>query len=183
MIGILLSIIIPGLGQLYFGKTLRGVIMILLAITPLYPAALVWSIVDAVNLNKKIKPDPIMKKEAIIIIIWAFIIIPLGLFGSVFGTFTLFSKISDKFFLPNSTRLEMEEIVLTLENYKKSYEIYPNTLDEIIGKYPIRQNWIADAWCQQYYYNSIKEGTGYKLISKGADHKLNTKDDIIFTSE
>ncbi len=54
MIGVLLSIIIPGLGQIYFGKTMRGIVMILMTLVPfLYPIALIWSIVDAINLSKK----------------------------------------------------------------------------------------------------------------------------------
>ena len=42
----------------------------------------------------------------------------------------------------------------------------------------MRHNWNTDAWNQEYIYTCINNSTRYKLISKGPDKKLNTKDDI-----
>jgi TM2 domain-containing membrane protein YozV len=39
MIGIALSVIFPGLGQFYYGKWVRGTMMVLGGVTPVYPLA------------------------------------------------------------------------------------------------------------------------------------------------
>lgn len=84
MIGIVFSIIFPGLGQIYFRKTSKGILMICLSIIPyIYPFALIWSIIDSIYLNKTVsKENRMSAKEAII----AFIIV----FTTYLGILSLF---------------------------------------------------------------------------------------------
>ena len=74
MIAIILTIIFPGLGQIYYGKTTKGIIMIILTFVPfLYPFILIWSIIDCIKLRKEQQVEPITRKEAITAIIIFFI--------------------------------------------------------------------------------------------------------------
>lgn len=59
MIPAVLSILFPGLGQIYYGEYVRA-IMIIIALTPLYPAALIWSIIDVIVLNKQDTEPPFL---------------------------------------------------------------------------------------------------------------------------
>jgi len=69
MIAVALSIIFPGLGQLYFGRWVRGAAMILAGATPLYPLALVWSAIDAYRLSRAGAQPQFSKKEAMAVVL------------------------------------------------------------------------------------------------------------------
>lgn len=180
MIGIILSIIYPGLGQFYYGKNGRAIAMLLLGLTPLYPIALVWSIIDIVRLNKKGEAPKLEKKEAIWGIIFLFVIIPVCFLILFYGSFTLFNWYSEAYNKPRITMEEGNDIVRALNKYKKAKEHYPEDLQTLISGSPIRSRWSYDVWGKSYHYEVSDDKQIFKLISKGKDRTLGTEDDIIF---
>lgn len=180
MIGIILSIIFPGLGQFYYGKNWRALAMLLLGVTPLYPIALVWSVVDVIQLNKKGEAPKFEKKEAVWSIIILIIVIPACFLLLIYGSFSIFEWYSEEYNKPRISWEEGNAVVRALNNYKKEKDHYPDNLQTIIGDNPIRARWKFDAWGQAYHYEVSGNKKSFKLISKGKDKTLGTQDDIIF---
>ncbi len=180
MIPIILSILFPGLGQIYYGKYVRAIIMIIIALTPLYPAALVWSIIDAIRLNKKGIEPRFPKKEAVWSIILFVVVIPVGLFIAFSGMISLGQWYSNNFLKKNATLEEGNKIVSALQNYKESKGQFPMNISELIGSIPVRKGWRTDSWGEAYIYDIEDKNQGYKLFSKGKDRILGTEDDIVF---
>ena len=180
MIGIILSIIFPGLGQFYYGKNGRAIAMMILGITPLYPIAFLWSIIDIVRLNKKGEAPKFEKKETIWGIIFLLVIIPLCFLILFYGSFTLFNWYSEAYNKPRIALEEGNDIVKVLNKYKKETDHYPEDLQTLISGSPIRSRWASDAWGQSYHYEVSTDKKIFKLISKGKDKTLGTEDDIIF---
>ena len=71
-------------------------------------------------------------------------------------------------------------ITNALQHYYKHEHRYPASLSEIIDKYPLRQGWRRDHWNNNYAYSVADDARSYTLISPGKDHRLNTRDDIVF---
>lgn len=65
-----------------------------------------------------------------------------------------------------------------LANEKENIGTYPENLSEIIRNNPLRKDIIIDVWGNEYYYEQLDNGQKYKLIAKGKDGLLNTKDDV-----
>lgn len=180
MIPIILSILFPGLGQIYYGKFVRAIIMIIIALTPLYPAALVWSIIDAIKLNKQDIEPRFQKKEAVWSIIIFVVLIPVGLFIAFSGMIALGQWYSNNFLKRNATLEEGNKIVSALQNYQKSKGQFPTNISELIGSIPVRTGWRIDSWGEAYFYEIEDNNQKYKLLSKGKDRILGTEDDIVF---
>ncbi len=181
MIAIILSIIFPGLGQIYYGKTWRGIIMILLSFIPFaYPFILVWSIIDCINLRKKYNPDPLSRKEAITAIIIFLVVIP-GLFLLIItGGLTVVNYISHNYTKPNTTKKEIVDISNSIIEYKAANNKLPNSIHNIVGSRPLRKSWLTDSWNNPYLY-VIEEDSSFSIISKGKDGLKYTEDDIKIT--
>ena len=96
MLPLILSIIIPGLGQFYYGKNVRAILMVLISLTPLYPLAWIWSIIDICNLNKKDIQPAYDKGETVWAIVLLFVVIPLCLSVTVWGMFSTFKWYSNR---------------------------------------------------------------------------------------
>ena len=182
MLGIFLSIAFPGLGQLYYGKNGRGVAMVLLGITPLYPVALIWSVIDVISLNKQGLSPKFERKEAIWSVILILVIIPGCFFILAFGSFTLFNRYLNEYSRPRATIEEGNIIVTALSRYKKESGHYPEDLQTLINGNPIRSRWTSDAWGQRYFYEVTDNQQNFKLVSKGKDRSFGTEDDIIFNN-
>ncbi len=180
MIGIILSIIFPGLGQFYYGKNWRAITMLILGITPLYPIALVWSVIDIIQLNKKGEVPKFERKEAIWGVVILLVVIPICFFLLFYGSLSIFEWYSEKYIMPRVAMEEGNVIVRALNNYKKEKEHYPDNLQTIISDNPIRASWGSDVWEQAYHYEVSDDKQFFKLISKGKDKTLGTEDDIIF---
>ncbi|WP_289044947.1 hypothetical protein [uncultured Olleya sp.] len=73
-------------------------------------------------------------------------------------------------------RIDKIQELLTAE--KKAFTIYPKQLKTIIRNNPFRKNLTKDQWDNLFYYSTSDDGLTYKLVSKGPDGILNTKDDI-----
>ncbi len=179
MLGIILSIIFPGLGQFYYGKNGRAIMMLLLGLTPFYPVALVWSIIDIIRLNKKGEAPKFEKKEAIWGVIFLLVIIPVCFLILFFGSFTLFNWYSEAYNKPRIVMEEGNDIVKALNKYKKEKGHYPEDLQTLISGSPIRSRWASDAWGQSYHYEVSSDKIIFKLLSMGKDKTLGTEDDII----
>jgi hypothetical protein len=180
MTGIILSIIFPGLGQFYYGKNGRAIAMLILGFTPLYPIALVWSVIDIIRLNKKGEAPTFEKKEAIWGIVILLVIIPVCFLILFYGSFTLFNWYSEAYNKPRIVVEEGNDIVKALNKYKKESGHYPEDLQTLISGSPIRSRWASDAWGQSYHYEISGDKKIFKLISRGKDKTLGTNDDIVF---
>ena len=183
MLALVLSIIYPGLGQFYYGKNIRGLLMLLLALTPLYPVAIVWTVIDILILNKKgsqpiYSKDDVSKASKVLILIG--LIVPLCIFITVFGFYTILGWYSDNYIKPKNTVEEGQRIVQELLDYADQGKRYPKKLNELTKGNPIRSGWLTDSWNQEYIYETFDNGTRFTLISKGKDKKHKTVDDIIF---
>jgi TM2 domain-containing membrane protein YozV len=179
MLAIILSIILPGLGQIYYGKVFKGLLMIFLTFVPfIYPIVLIWSIYDCIQLRKKVTVDPITRKQAILALITGFIIIPLIATALFSGAFYVASKISNQYLKKYNTVSEMKKIQVELEKNFNKEGTYPENLSVIIGSSPVNQTLYTDSWGNLYNYEKTNDNE-FKLTSNGVDGLPNTKDDII----
>lgn len=178
MIAVILSVLFPGLGQIYLGKNFRGVAMLLIGITPLYPLALVWSVIDVINLRNQGVEPVFSKKEAVWVIIFLLVIIPacfaLLIYGGSFVVQAVEEHNKQKIILSDGV-----EIVRAIEKYKGESGKLPENLEVIISGNPLRYSWRTDSWGNPYIYEIMPDKNTYRLISKGRDGTRGTPDDII----
>jgi len=80
------------------------------------------------------------------------------------------------------TTKRMTKISKLLESEKKQFGKFPSELKEVIRNNPLRNNLTKDYWKSTFVYTPSKDGQNYQLISLGGDGKLNTKDDIQYSS-
>lgn len=177
MLAIILSIFFPGLGQIYLGKTWRGLAMLVLGITIFYPVALIWSIIDIVRLNKQGNIPAFERKQAIWALILCLVVIPICFFLLGIGSAFVIRKVSD-IAQPRLTRQEGTEIVNAIERYRDTTGSLPPSISDLIQGRPPRSGWRTDAWGNDYVYTFNGNST-YTLISNGADGEPNTADDLI----
>ena len=154
--------------------------MLLLAITPLYPVALIWSIIDVLRLNKQDIQPVFHAKEAVWTIVLLLVIIPACLYVTFFGMFALGKWYSNTFISKNATLEEGNRIVSAIQSYHKNSNKYPEDLSSLIEGIPIRSGWKTDGWDEAYIYEVINNERGFKLLSKGKDRILGTEDDLVF---
>ena len=83
---------------------------------------------------------------------------------------------------PKRTTKRMLEISKLLEAEKKQFGKFPSELKVIIRNNPLRSNLTTDYWKTTFVYIPSKDRQNYKLTSLGGDGKLNTKDDIQYSS-
>ena len=180
MIALILSILLPGLGQLYYGEKWSWTsLCCFLGLQPLYIVALVWSIVDIIILNKQGVLPAYKPKEAVWAVVILVFIVPVFLFISFYGIFSVGQWYSNKYIFPGQTLSEIQQISNTVDDFYSTYGKYPNSIDEIVKNNPIRNEWYKDSWGQPYHYKVSADGMSYTLISKGSDMSLNTDDDIL----
>lgn len=180
MLPLILSILLPGLGQFYYGKNIRAIVMLLVALTPLYPLALVWSIIDVLRLNKQGIEPKFQKREAVWAIVIFLVIIPLCLFVAFSGMLSVASWYSNNYIRPKATLEEGNRIVSAIQNHHSHSGKYPPDISTIIGGIPVRAGWKTDEWGESYIYEITNNGQDFKLLSKGKDRILGTEDDIAF---
>ena len=180
MLALILSIIFPGLGQFYYGKNKRGIAMLILALTPLYPVALVWSMIDILRLNKQGITPKFRFKEAMWSILPFVLMIPFCLFIAFSGMFVVGSWYSDRYIKPKVTLDEGKEIISALENYHKVKGKYPISIGDLVAGRPVHSRWRLDAWGEPYIYEASHDGHKFSLVSKGRDRMLGSEDDIVF---
>jgi ABC-type multidrug transport system fused ATPase/permease subunit len=180
MIALVLSILLPGLGQFYYGKNIRAICMVLLGLTPLYPAVLIWTIIDIIILNKKGAVPKYTKKDAAWAIVLLVLIIPVFISIAVSGLYAVGSWYSDKYVFPEQTMTEGRQIATAIIEFHESHGKFPDSIKDIIKNYPLRSGWIVDGWKEPYIYEIIENEGKFRVISKGRDKALGTDDDMIF---
>lgn len=180
MIPIILSILIPGLGQFYYGKNGRAILMLLIGFTPLYPIALIWSIIDIIRLNKQEIQPRFSRNEALWTIVILIVVIPVFSICAFSAILSLGHWCSEKYLKPNATIEEGENIASAIHRYHKTSGKYPVNIEILIGSIPVRSGWKTDSWGEPYIYEVENDGNQFKLFSKGKDRTVGTEDDIIF---
>ena len=180
MLPLILSIIIPGLGQFYYGKNVRAILMVLISLTPLYPLAWIWSIIDICILNKQDIQTVFDKKEAVWTVVLFLVVIPLCLSVTAWKMFSTFKWYSNSFMKANATIEEGNAIASSMENYHKDIGKYPPSISKLVQGRPIRASWKKDGWGESYFYEIVNDGQAFTLISKGKDKILGTEDDLVF---
>lgn len=178
MIAIVLSIIFPGLGQFYYGKWGRAVLMLLLGITPLYPVALVWSVIDSYRLSRQGVAPQFTRKEAVGVIVSFLVVAPLCILALVFTTVHTYAWLQDARLNRDSTRHEGAEISAALVAYQGELGRFPENLNDVIGTRPLRAAWRTDGWGRPYRYHLVEGGTSFRLVSAGRDGEFGTADDL-----
>ena len=76
---------------------------------------------------------------------------------------------------------KLNQVQALLQKEKEALGRYPNQLTEIIRNNPLHKDITIDLWGNEYYYELLANGSNYKLLSKGKDGILNTKDDMVPT--
>lgn len=76
---------------------------------------------------------------------------------------------------------KLNQVQALLQKEKEALGRYPNQLTEIIRNNPLHKDITIDLWGNEYYYELLTNGSNYKLLSKGKDGILNTKDDMVPT--
>lgn len=121
----------------------------------------VRSLAERVDLQK-------LKKalRTVVISIAAFFVLIICLF--VFG---------QNYFKARDTRADGKDMVAELENYNQTNHSYPDNLNILIGKNPLRAAWEKDRWGNVYRYTTT--GAAFTLRSAGKDGKFETGDDVV----
>jgi hypothetical protein len=180
MVALVLSILLPGLGQFYYGKNIRAIFMVLLGLTPLYPLVLIWTIIDIVLLNKK-GASPVYKfKDAIWAMAILVVIIPVFIVIAATGLYAVGNWYSEKYVLPKQTINEGNHIATAIREFNSSNGHLPDHIADLINNLPLRGGWHKDSWGEPYHYEKLNDGSDFRLVSKGPDRALNTADDISF---
>lgn len=179
MIGIILTIIFPGIGHLYFKKNVRGIIFILLSLIPfVYPIALIIAIIDCIRLNKTVPvEDRLSGREATVGIAIFFIVVPAAITILVVGFKVTGDYVSGRFIYPKSTHQKMQKIESELNKYYSYHHEYPGDLESFLSTKPIWSSWNKDSWKRKFKYEH-KDPNTVVLTSAGRDGVFGTEDDI-----
>ena len=179
MIAVALSIIFPGLGQLYFGRWVRGAAMILAGATPLYPLALVWSAIDAYRLSRVGAQPQFSKKEAMAVVL-LLLLAPLCFGALAITAGKSLSWLQAEYLDRSATQAEGAEITAALLEYRAQTGRYPESLPALAEGRPLRAGWLTDGWGRPYDYRLEQNGRSFRLTSAGRDGRFGTDDDLVW---
>ena len=116
MLSIILSILFPGLGQIYLGRTSSGLTMLLLSLIPfLYPFVLIYSIFDVILLKRKGLAPKYTKDQAIkgVFIIFGLLVFAGAIFS--FVSIRLATYYSESHIKSQSSKDEGTKIVKSIK--------------------------------------------------------------------
>lgn len=185
----LLSLLLPGAGQLYLKQTWKGLLMIGLVILPwifipflifqFYHLVLViWSVADVYFTLEKTEGRDKAVRRLVFSVIIAALILPAIFYASIIGLFSGALLLSETTISTDYTKDEMTEISEALEKHLSHYNSYPSDYADFVGKKPIWSSWKEDQWGNAYRYVS-SDSVSYQLISSGEDEVFDTEDDIV----
>jgi len=178
MFAIFLTIVFPGLGHMYIEQYRKGILIILLSVTPLYPLTFIYALSNTIKIYKLKRNKELEKKEVLILIISLFIIVPVILFIFFEIVFWMFSLQNPELVFEKRTKRELIEISETLDKLYYANKAYPKIYKSIYSKRPLRINWKNDEWGTNYKYKLLTK-TEYELCSAGNDLVFKTRDDIV----
>jgi hypothetical protein len=179
MIAVVLSIIFPGLGQMYLGRWVRGAAMILAGATPLYPLALVWSAIDAYRLSRAGVQPQFSKREAVAAVL-LLLLAPLCFGALVLTAGWSLGWLQAEYLDRSATRADGAEITRALLEYRAQTGRYPETLAALTEGRPLRAGWLTDGWGRPYDYRLEQNGRTFRLTSAGRDGRFGTGDDLLW---
>ena len=151
--------------------------MVLVGITPLYPVALIWSILDIVHLYRQGILPMLDRKQMIWATLLFLVVVPACFFLLGIGSAFVIRKVNS-IAQPRLTQQEGTEIANSIDRYRDTTGTLPQTISDLIQGRPPRSGWRTDAWGNDYIYTFNGNNT-YTLISGGADGEPNTADDLI----
>ena len=191
----ILSVLIPGLGQIYCRRWGRGALFFFGAfliggiIPPfLYIAILTWSAIDAYGIAKDTQgygqagDGPVIDigrprlpsidmRQALTYIGLPVSIVALLAIIIVF-TLSRYGLWGDR-----TSGKRLEPLMAKIEAYKSTTGSYPDSLKALIDPTdPIEKKQILDLWGHPYIYRTTRGG--FELLSAGKDGQPGTKDDI-----
>ncbi len=191
----ILSVIIPGLGQLYCRQWTRGIMFLVgaLFLTILVPLlgilVWVWGIIDAyrtaralegyadtgegpvIEINKLRFPSVDFRKAL------PFIGIPLGIVALLVLVVAIVTFRSGLWNAGGSGE-GLRKLIEKIENYKAKTGSYPASLETFIDPTdPIEKKQILDPWGNLYIYRPTEKG--FDLFSAGRDGQPGTTDDVL----
>jgi hypothetical protein len=176
-----LSVLLPGLGHVYSGFGLRGILWF-----AVFAAGLSFEIsrrwVPVISILAGLDAFRLPGRESVGDATWRkFVFFSVGLV-MFFGWFTLVAFD----LLPYGTQTRMqsriEPLVTEIKQFKKNHGSYPESLVEMITDRPMEQgrseNLQSDPWGRAFEYR--RDGEGFVLRSYGKDGVPNTADDFLY---
>jgi hypothetical protein len=178
MLAIVLSLLFPGLGQLYYGKWIRAALMVILGVTLLYPVALVWSVIDAYRLSRSGAQPQLSAKESLAAIVLVGVVVPVCMLVLVLTSAGALAWLQDAHLNRSATLAEGAEIATTLAEYREAQGRYPDKLALVVAQRPLRAGWLTDGWGRLYRYRVNEAADTFQLLSAGRDGQFETEDDL-----
>lgn len=188
----ILSIFLPGAGQIVLKDYGKGALMLFLSIglgliVPFIPiqylfiGTMIWSLVDLYLKTEKTEGKAKAAKNLIFSLIVVIILIPAVFYLSIISFSIGGDYVKDSILYSKHTDSELTEIAKELDNYFYNHKNYPNDFEEFVRTKPIWGHWKTDSWGNKYLYQQ-HDSLDYKLISSGKDGKFNTEDDLFVES-
>ena len=184
MLETFLTVILPGLGHLYYGYTKKAFCLIGLSILaayfiPLYLLLYPYALYDIWKISKTEQKPTFEKSDAVKVIVIG-LLVPAILILAWSISIPYFIKFyQNNVSFPNKVLIDGREISTALENYYQSYGYYPEKLAIIIEGRPLRKRWENDLWGRPYYYKTNEMRNSYILLSCGPDGLKGTADDYL----
>lgn len=190
LLPLILSALLPGLGQIYLRDFLKGVFMFAIPITfgiiidlipfvYLYLLSLIWSLTDLYLITERKETKEKAIKSLIFAILIVIIIIPTLFYLFMVSMKTGGNYVASEFLNTDRTKEEMLQIANALDKYNSYYKKYPANFNEFINSKPIWSDWQSDSWKNEYKYIINADSTKYLLISAGKDQIFDTADDLL----
>ncbi len=139
LLPLILSALLPGLGQIYLRDFLKGVFMFAIPITfgiiidlipfvYLYLLSLIWSLTDLYLITERKETKEKAIKSLIFAILIVIIIIPTLFYLFMVSMKTGGNYVASEFLNTDRTKEEMLQIANALDKYNSYYKKYPATL-------------------------------------------------------
>jgi F0F1-type ATP synthase assembly protein I len=184
MLATFLTIIIPGLGHLYYGYNKKAFLLIGSSIVaayflPLYLVLYPYAFYDIWRISKQ-SPIPKHKRSEAIKIVLIGLLLPIMLIVLWAISIPYFiTYYQNKIVFPRQVISEGHDIIDSLERYHERFGKYPEKLSSVIGQNPLRKRWEVDSWGNPYYYSTNELLDTYTLLSSGSDGIMGTDDDHV----
>lgn len=194
----IVSFFLPGTGQFILNEFKKGGIILLIYIISTFLVInidslklipywfphitiMIWTIFDVYVIIEKQDGKKSATRYLVFSILIVVVLFPLTLYVFAAGMLKGVEFIKDEYVNEESTKREMNRIVIELNDYKEYYGVFPENYTSFVRRKPIWSGWNADDWGKPYKYELI-DPVNYKLISAGKDGVFDNGDDIIRTN-
>jgi hypothetical protein len=187
-----LSGLLPGTGQIYLGKYLKGFLMLIIPFIILYFvsrdyfllayfSSVIISLTEIYIEIKTEKGRYIARKNLFFALSIIIVIIPATIYIIVFSLFKGTEFTQEYFLNEKNTKQEMVEVSMAIDRYYSRNKLYPPEYGEFVNKRPTTSHWSHDKWGNEYKYELTEKG--YVLTSAGKDQEFGTEDDLIRSNQ